>query len=159
MTGGGAPGSPDGGQDRPFSLPEVAQYRNQAQQLASQAKDLGDQLKQAGANQRDQQSVDEITQALRNMAASRAYDNAAELRALENATLDKMKKLEFDLRKRIDTTNQQLYLSGSDDVPPAFRSQIEDYYRALSKQSGGGGSQPPAAPAKPAGRGGGGGKN
>lgn len=101
--------------------------------------------------------MDEITQALRNMAAGRAYDNAAELRALENTTLDKMKKLEFDLRKQIDTTNQQMYLSGSDDVPPAFRSQIEDYYRALSKQSGGGGSQPPAAPAKPTGRGGGGG--
>lgn len=155
MSGGAAPGSPDGGQDRPFSLPEIAQYRNQAQQLANQAKDLGDQLKQAGANQRDQQQVDEITQALRNMAASRAYDNAAELRALENTTLDKMKKLEFDLRKRIDTSNQQLYLSGSDDVPPAFRSQIEDYYRALSKQSGG--TTPPAAPTKPGGRGGGGG--
>lgn len=125
-----------GGQDRPFSLPEIAQYRNQAQQLATQAQDLGQQLKQAGAAPHDQQSLDEISQALRNMAASRAYDNAAELRALENTALDKMKKLEFDLRKQIDTTNQQLYLSGSEDVPPAFRSQIEEYYRALSKQSG-----------------------
>jgi hypothetical protein len=93
------------------------------------------------------------------MAANRSYDNSAELRALENTALDKMKKLEFDLRKRIDTTNQQMYLSGSDDVPAAFRPQIEEYYRALSKQSGGGTTPPATAPAKPpTGRGGGGGR-
>jgi hypothetical protein len=147
-----------GGQDRPFSLPEIAQYRNQAQQLATQAQDLSQQLRQAGATPRDQQSLDEISQALRNMAASRAYDNAAELRALENTALDKMKKLEFDLRKQIDTTNQQLYLSGSEDVPAAFRSQIEEYYRALSKQPGGAPSPNATTPTAPGRRGGGGGR-
>lgn len=154
---GGATSGPQNpnasGQDRPFSAPEISQYRAQAGQLASQAQQLGQQLKQAGANQKDQQTMDEISQALRDMAGNRAYDDSAALRALNNTTLDKMKKLEFDLRKQIDTSNQQLYLSGSQDVPPAFRTQIEDYYRALSKKPGG--TAPPPAPPG-GGRGGGG---
>jgi len=80
-------------------------------------------------------TLDEITQALRNMAANRSYDNSAELRALENTALDKMKKLEFDLRKRTDTTSDDMYLSGADEAPTKYRPLVDEYFRALSKGS------------------------
>jgi hypothetical protein len=44
----------------------------------------------------------------------------------------------LNLRQRLDTGNNQLFLSGSEDVPPQFKSQIEDYYRRLAKKAGGG---------------------
>ena len=37
-----------------------------------------------------------------------------------------MKKLEFDLRKRTDTSNDSLYLSGSEDAPAAFRPMVDE---------------------------------
>ena len=52
--------------------------------------------------------------------------------------LDKMKKLEYDLRKRADTANEQLYISGSEDIPKAWEAIINDYYRQLGKTKKGG---------------------
>jgi hypothetical protein len=46
-----------------------------------------------------------------------------------------MKKLEFDLRKRLGADNNQLSLSGSDEVPPSFRQAIEEYYRKLAQRA------------------------
>ena len=55
------------------------------------------------------------------------------LRQLQ-AAVDHLKKFEFDLRKKIGADNQQLFLSGSDEVPAGFRQAIEEYYRALAKK-------------------------
>ena len=46
-----------------------------------------------------------------------------------------MKKLEFDLRKKLGSDNNQLSLSGSDEVPPAFRQAIEEYYKKLAQRA------------------------
>jgi hypothetical protein len=59
------------------------------------------------------------------------------LAALQANALEKLKNVEFDLRKKSegqDTTT--LSLSGSDEVPSAFRDQIAEYYRSLNKKSG-----------------------
>jgi hypothetical protein len=96
--------------------------------------------------------MDDVSQALK--AAGNKAANAQELEKLTTQALDKLKSFEFDLRKRVNSGNDQMYLSGSEEVPPAFRKSIEDYSKALSKQTGGGTTPPPAA--KP-GRGGGGG--
>ena len=52
--------------------------------------------------------------------------------------MDKLQTLEFNLRKKAEKSNQ-LFLNGSDQVPPAFRGSIEEYYRSLAKKGGGGG--------------------
>jgi hypothetical protein len=112
-------------------------------------------MQQAGMAGRDLASVDEVIKTLRELEGERPYRDPNGLQALQGQVLDKMQKIEFDLRKRVDTTNDQLYLSGSEDVPPTFRSQVEEYSRRLSKKPAGGGTQPqPPPPAKP-GRGGG----
>ena len=50
-----------------------------------------------------------------------AFVDPENLAALQAAALDKMKKFEFDLRKKADGGDQPLSLSGSDEVPAGFR--------------------------------------
>jgi hypothetical protein len=70
--------------------------------------------------------------------------NPEGLKALSTAALDKMKKFEFELRKRLDTTSDELFLSGAEEVPNKYRPLVDDYHRELSKRS--------TAPAKAPGR-------
>ena len=51
------------------------------------------------------------------------------------AAVDHLKRFEFELRKKIGTDSQQLFLSGSDEVPVGFRQAIEEYYRSLAKKA------------------------
>jgi len=63
--------------------------------------------------------------------------NPSGLNELYQTAVDRFKALEFEVRKRVDTSNSQLFLSGSQDVPPAYRTLIEEYYRTLAKKGGG----------------------
>jgi hypothetical protein len=101
------------------------------------------QLAQSGATARDLQTVDEVARALRAMSGDQTKTNAGELEGLAAAALDKMKRLEFDLRKRTDTTSDEMYLSGADDAPAKYQPMVDEYFRELSK---------PTAPPKAAGR-------
>jgi hypothetical protein len=56
------------------------------------------------------------------------------LQQLQSA-VDHLKRFEFELRKKIGTDSQQLFLSGSDEVPNGFRQAIEEYYRSLAKKT------------------------
>jgi hypothetical protein len=147
MRGGASDARPN------FSGEQVRDMRNQASQMAADAQDLRRMMQQAGLTGRDLQSVDEVIKALRELEGERPYREPSGVQELQAQALQKMQKLEYDLRKRVDTSNDQLYLSGAEDVPPAFRDLVNQYYRTLGKTSGGG--TPPAPPANP-GRGGGG---
>jgi len=61
---------------------------------------------------------------------------------LTAAALDRMKKLEFDLRQRTDTTSDQLYLAGRDDAPVRYRPLVDEYFQALSQQQQGAAPRP-----------------
>jgi outer membrane protein OmpA-like peptidoglycan-associated protein len=137
-----SPGSMSGGDARSSQFTgDARQMANQAQQLANDTRDLRRDLSQAGVGQRELQPIDELAKALQAMSDEKAYGDPKGIQQLYATALDKFKKLEYDLRKRTDTSNQQLFLSGSDDVPPKFKSLIEEYSRALSKKpaAGGGG--------------------
>ena len=64
----------------------------------------------------------------------RIYADPRGLEQLQAAALDKLKKFEFGLRRKADTGNESLSLSGSDQVPDGFRQAIEEYYRSLAKK-------------------------
>jgi hypothetical protein len=149
---GGQPGDPQAGeaQRTPGGMSggdsRAANFRGDARQMANQATNLADdvsrvrrQLQQAGISGRDLQPVDEVVKALRALGDEKAYGDPAGLQDLYATALDKYKKLEYDLRKRTDTSNQQLYLSGSENVPPNFKSLVEEYSRQLSRKPVGGG--------------------
>jgi len=120
---------------------DVRQWANQATQLANDTQALRNQLQQAGVGGKDLQPVDEVVKALRALGDERNYQNMGNLESLYSSAVDRFKALEFELRKRTDTTNEQLYLSGSEDLPPNFRALIQEYYRTLSKKPTGKGGK------------------
>jgi hypothetical protein len=114
----------------------MRQLANNARQLADQAADIGRQLRAAGVNPKDITPVDEVVKALRAMGDEKNLKNPAGLQELYQTAVQRFKALEFEIRKRVDTSNEQLFLSGSEEVPASFRSLIEEYYRTLSKKGG-----------------------
>jgi hypothetical protein len=142
----GQPGGRRGGQsaDRNSSdasggiNPQDARnMRNQAGEFVRDAQALRNLLGQAGLTD-DVRAVDDLIRSLRDLERGQAYDNLTNLQQLQSAALTRAQQLELNLRQRLDTGNNQLFLSGSEDVPPQFKSQIEDYYRRLAKKAGGG---------------------
>jgi len=124
-----------GGDARPTG--DTKQLANQAKQLANDAQAIKGQLQSAGVQAKDLKPVDDVIKALKDMTNEKNLQNPKGLQELYSTATEKFKMLEFEIRKRTDTTNEQLFLSGSDDVPPAFRSLIEQYYRSLNKKPGG----------------------
>jgi len=124
-----------GGDARPTG--DLRQLANQARQLANDAQDVKRQLQQAGVAPKDLTPVDDVVKALQQLGDASKLENPGKLTDLYQTALDKFKTLEFEIRKRVDTSNDQLFLSGSEDVPASFRTLIEEYYRALAKKGGG----------------------
>jgi hypothetical protein len=91
------------------------------------------QLQQAGGTRQDLQSVDDFVNALHQLGSEKG--NAENLPGLSEAALDKIRKIEFDLRKRTDMSNDELFVSGGDDAPTKYRALVDEYYRELSKKT------------------------
>jgi hypothetical protein len=116
---------------------DMRQLANQARQLADDAQAVRRQLQQAGVPPKDLTPVDDVVKALRDLGDEKKLQNPTGLQQLYQTAVDRFKALEFEIRKRVDTTNEQLFLSGSEDVPPSFKALIDEYYRVLSKKGGG----------------------
>ena len=125
----------------------MRQWQNQANQLANDAQDLRRQLAQSGATQNDIKAVDEVIKGLRAMGAGQSGNDPRGLQQLAGTALDRAKKLDYDLRKRTDTSTDQMFLAGTDEAPAKYKSLVDEYYRNLAKKGGG---TPPPAP-KPGG--------
>jgi hypothetical protein len=117
---------------------DARQVRNQAGELANDAQNLRRQLQTGGGTQTDLRAIDDVLKALRELESSKNLGDPVEMQQLTGVALDKLKKLEFDLRKRVDTTNNELFLSGSEEVPARSASQIYECFRQLAKKAGGG---------------------
>jgi flagellar motor protein MotB len=116
----------------------MRQIANQARQLATDAADVRRQLSQAGVQPKDLAPVDDVVKALQALGNEKSPQNPKGLQELYQTAVDRFKVLEFEIRKRVDTSNDQMFLSGSEDMPPQFKALIEEYSRALAKKKGGG---------------------
>lgn len=135
-----SPGSSSMGDARPgLSSGEARDFRDNARQLTNQAQDLRQALQQSGANGKDLAAVDDIVKLLKQMDGKNAATDPRGLQELASTALEKLTKFEWDLRKRVDTSNDALYLSGSEEVPASYKDLVEQYSRALSKKKTGGG--------------------
>jgi hypothetical protein len=114
-----------------FTPDDVRQFRNDLRQWQADAQDLRRRLSQAGVDPRE---LDAILRDLRGLDDEQRFVDGRSLAELQAAVLDRMKRFEFNLRKKADDNGQELALSGSDEVPAAFRTSIEEYYRQLSKR-------------------------
>ena len=125
---------------------DVRQMRNQANQISNDIQDLRRQMQSAGADQQDLRALEDVLNGLR------ALGSTADPKSIEGLTaraLEKMQTVEYDLRKKVDQTNQQLYIAGSQEVAPQFKKPVQDYFRELSKRTGSAQPAPQTAPATP----------
>jgi hypothetical protein len=115
---------------------QVRQFRGEARQRAADAEALRRLLNQQKI---DTKEIDEILKGLRKLDDESVYANPETVARLEQTVTDNIKRFEYTLRRKLDATNSQVFLSGSDDVPEQYRKLVEQYYRSLSK----GGKQNP----------------
>jgi len=121
---------------RPLSRDEIRQLRREARERTAQAEALRDRLREAGRDPRDLQ---EVVDAMRRLQDEGAYGDPANLQALQDEVVQTLKRLEFSLRRDVETTSgQRATLSGSDEVPQGYRKMVEEYYKALAKTGSGG---------------------
>jgi hypothetical protein len=101
--------------------------------LIGDARDFRNQLQAAGGSRQELQAADEVIRALQSMANREQAGNIRGLNDLTAAALDSLKKLEFELRQRTDTTSDELYLSSTEEAPARYRPLVNDYFRELSR--------------------------
>jgi hypothetical protein len=71
------------------------------------------QLQKAGVAPKDLQPVDDVIKALQALGNEKNLQNPAGLQELYQTAVERFKALEFEIRKRVDTSNANLFLSGS----------------------------------------------
>ena len=113
-----------------FTNDDVRQFRREYQEMTRDAQQLRQQLQAAGINPKD---FDDVLRNMRQMNEDGPYADPGSLAKLQAESLDKLKRFEFGLRRKIEGGNESLALSGSDEVPAGFRQAIEEYYRSLAK--------------------------
>jgi hypothetical protein len=114
-----------------YGQDDVRQFRRELREWQGDAQALRQALAAQGVDVRD---LDQALRDLRALDTDQAFVDPSSLAALQASAVDKLKKFEFNLRKKIGSTEQPLALSGSDEVPAGFRTAIEEYYRALARK-------------------------
>ena len=140
---GGLPtGDPQGGgatrgdPRQRLSADDIRQMRREFTERTGQVGELRDRLAEAGREADDLRAVMEAMQRLQREGI---YDNPAQVVSLQEEILQSLKRLEFGLRREVEgATDRRAALTGSDDVPDAYRKLVEEYYRKLA----GGGRNP-----------------
>ena len=130
---GSQPGSNGTFRPGPLTPEQVRQFRAEARQQAQDAEQL---RKLLGQQKIDGKELDQIISQLHQLDSERAYQDPEGLAKLEQAATDNIKRFEYTLRRRLDANTNQVFLSGTDDVPEQYRKAVEQYYRSLSKGGG-----------------------
>jgi hypothetical protein len=111
----------------------VRQFRGEIRQRTQDAEQLKRLLKDQKIDAKD---LDDILRGLRQLDEAGVYQNPEALARLESSVTDNIKRFEYTLRRRLDSNANQVFLSGTDDVPEQYRKLVEQYYRSLSKGAG-----------------------
>jgi hypothetical protein len=62
------------------------------------------------------------------------FGNLQQVANLQQGLMDAVRQMEFAVRRQVEGEKaDKVFLSGSDAVPQAYRSMVEEYYRQLSK--------------------------
>jgi hypothetical protein len=85
---------------------------------------------------KDLQNIDEYIKTLQTLAGDKVYNDPNALQHLQSAALEKIQKVDLDLRKRLDRTSDQLFLNGTQDVPAASKALVDEYYKRIGKGGG-----------------------
>ncbi len=113
---------------------DMRTLRNQAAQDLKTAQELRQLMQQQGI--RELNDINEYIKSLQALAGDRAYNDPTGLQELQASALQRVQKIELDLRKRIDKTSDQLYLRGTQDVPANSKALVDEYFRRLGRGGG-----------------------
>ena len=116
-----------------FHVEDVRQFRGEVRQRTQDAEQLKRLLKDQKIDAKD---LDEILRGLRQLDDAGVYQNPEALARLQTSVTESIKRFEYTLRRRLDANANQVFLSGTDDVPEQYRKLVEQYYRSLSKAGG-----------------------
>ena len=86
-----------------------------------------------GFNNIDPKELEQILAALRRLEDERVYKDAKELQSLQTFATEGLKRLEFGLRRQVESGADAVVLAGSDEVPDQFKKMVQEYYRSLGK--------------------------
>ncbi|HEY3159264.1 MAG TPA: DUF4175 family protein [Vicinamibacterales bacterium] len=109
---------------------DIRQLRAEARQWANEAQDLRGTLR--GYNI-DPKELEQILAALRRLEDERVYKDAKELQSLQTFATEGLKRIEFGLRRQVESGDEAVVLAGSDEVPDQFKKMVAEYYRSLGK--------------------------
>lgn len=102
--------------------------RSELGERVADAQTLRDELRRQGVNV---DSLSGVIEALQRLERSNAMDRAS-VEQLQQQILSSLKDYEFGLRRTLEGADRDKVLLGSDQVPPAYRKLVEEYYRSLS---------------------------
>ena len=123
------------GNPRQLSPEEIRQYRREFGQREAQARELGEQLDDAGRSVEELQGV---IDAFRRLQDEDIYADPQALAELHGDMLDRLKMMEFGLRREVEgEVERRATLTGGDEVPDGYRRLVEEYYRSLARGGNG----------------------
>ena len=102
----------------------------------SQVLDLRQELSQVGRSTED---LDEVLALMRRFQDDDLFSEPEALASLHEDMLNRLKRLEFGLRRDVEgTADRRATLTGADEVPDGYRRLVEEYYRSLARRGGSG---------------------
>lgn len=114
-----------------LSPEDQQQFAREAAQRLADAQALRDQLQKQG------QPTGELDRAIQNLQAlaqGKYLEDTRTAGDLRAKVIDGLKDFEFGLRRRLgEGDSTRVLLERSGDVPPAYKQQVEEYYRSIGK--------------------------
>ena len=77
--------------------------------------------------------IAQLAREMRRIDASRVFNDPEEIQLLRSQIIDGFKQLELDLYRELAMSEpDQLRLAFEEEIPPEYRSKVEEYYRKLA---------------------------
>jgi len=125
-------GVPGGGVPNGRLSPEDAQqFSREAQQRLADAQALRTELQRQGLATKD---LDQAIDNLKQLTNTRTLEDPRISSDLRAKTIEGFKDFEFGLRRKLgESDSTRVLLERSGDVPPAYKQNVEEYYRSIGK--------------------------
>jgi hypothetical protein len=114
-----------------LSSDDAQQFSREARQRLDEAQALREQLSRQGV---DVKELDQAIEGLRGMTNSGSLEDPQRAAELRSKTIEGLKNFEFGLRRSLgESEANRVLLERSGDVPPAYKQNVEEYYRSIGR--------------------------
>ena len=120
-----------------FTPEAVRQFQRELSERRGEAERLREGLREEGV---EASRLDEVISQMRRLERQTDFGDPRGLTELQAQIIQDLKEFEYGLRRQLTGEDRrELLLSGSEEVPGAYRALVEEYYRSLAEESGKGG--------------------